>query len=43
VLFSDKIGKILKNVLPAPFTIAVILTFLTILIAFFISADSYNS
>ena len=43
MLFSDKIGKILKNVLPAPFTIAVILTFLTILIAFFISADSYNS
>tara|TARA_E500000331_G_scaffold96968_1_gene93518 strand:- start:1183 stop:2526 length:1344 start_codon:yes stop_codon:yes gene_type:complete len=43
VLFSDKIGKILKNVLPAPFTIAVILTFLTILIAFFISTDSYNS
>tara|TARA_X000000368_G_scaffold323059_1_gene260142 strand:- start:1268 stop:2611 length:1344 start_codon:yes stop_codon:yes gene_type:complete len=43
VLFSDKIGKILKNVLPAPFTIAVILTFLTILIAFFISSDSYNS
>ena len=43
MLFADKIGKILKNVLPAPFTIAVILTFLTILIAFFISADSYNS
>ena len=43
MLFSDKIGKILKNVLPAPFTIAVILTFLTILIAFFISTDSYNS
>ena len=43
MLFSDKIGKILKNILPAPFTIAVILTFLTILIAFFISADSYNS
>ena len=43
MLFSDKIGKILKNVLPAPFTIAVILTFLTILIAFFISSDSYNS
>jgi short-chain fatty acids transporter len=43
MLFSDKIGKILKNSLPAPFTIAVILTFLTILIAFFISTDSYNS
>ena len=35
--FSDKLGKTLKNILPAPFTIAVLLSFLTFFLAYFIS------
>ena len=35
--FSDKLGNIIKNFLPAPFTIAVLLSLVTFLLAFFIS------
>ena len=35
--FSDKLGNTIKNFLPAPFTIAVLLSLVTFLLAFFIS------
>ncbi|MGY8931503.1 MAG: short-chain fatty acid transporter [Flavobacteriales bacterium] len=35
--FSNKLGNIIKNFLPAPFTIAVLLSLVTFLLAFFIS------
>jgi len=35
--FSNKLGNTLKNILPAPFTIAVLLSLLTFILAFFIS------
>ena len=41
--FSNKLGDFIKNILPAPFTIAVLLSFLTFFLAYNISADSENS
>ena len=37
MLFSNKLGNTIKNFLPAPFTIAVLLSLVTFLLAFFIS------
>ena len=40
---SNKFGDFIKNNLPAPFTIAVILSFITFLLAYFIAEEQSNS
>ena len=40
---SNKLGDFIKNILPAPFTIAVILSFITFILAYNLSSDSDNS
>ena len=41
--FSRRIEKIFKSVLPTPFTIAVLLTILTLVLAFFITNDTTSN
>ena len=37
--FSNKFGEFIKKILPAPFTIAVILSFLTFILALFTQSN----
>ena len=41
--FSNKLGDFIKNILPAPFTIAVLLTFITFVLAYNLSSGSEDS
>ena len=41
--FSNKLGDFIKNILPAPFTIAVLLTFITFVLAYNLSSGSEGS
>ena len=40
--FSNKFGEFIKKILPAPFTIAVILSFLTFILALFTQSEDSN-
>ena len=39
---SAKLIRLFKTILPAPFTIAVLLTIVTLVLAFFLSPEEYN-